>query len=770
MIAKIFGYFGQSFRRKLLIFTLSLTILTTVVLYLYLMNNFRTITQFSLAQNTVSMEQTVEEYLTKYAQEKSTSTGYQLEAAQNNITVLGRTAQRIIDNYDEISQNPAIFDLSIFKTDLADAAGGKSADVSALVDTFIPPPIVDDPKSEQLARVSSLLNLNIDAVYDANVNNAFVYFVGNPPITRAYPNYHLVDLLGEGVQLLFWKDYFAPNVEGWQQWYTDADLQARVPSPLTVETPYLDAAGQGMMVTMFYPLWDHKEDKFAGAVAADITLSNIIDNVLSIRVAKTGFAFLMNGKGEIIAMPEAGYKLYKVDLTETKVGGLSYYSGLLGNSSDNATKSMAADLLAQQEGVLKLTVGEGTGQAEKEIVAFASLPPLSDNRYQEDRWRIVISVPEAEIFEALYKTDAAITQKSLTMTAASLMLVFAFLAFTSIITLRFSNSVTRDMQSLAKAAAQVSAKDYNISLDIKSHDEVGKLGKAFQQMTGEIRDYTTNLETKVAERTADLQTANNQITQLNEKLKDENLRLGAELDVARRLQMMVLPQENETRDVPDLDISGYMQPADEVGGDYYDVLKMGEDVFLSIGDVTGHGLPSGVIMMMAQTSLLTLSQSGESDMKRILSLLNQVLYRNIERIHEDKNMTLAVIRYRDHEFNIVGQHKSVLICRKDGKVEEINTMDLGFPVGMEYDIDRFICAAELRLQPGDVMLLYTDGVTEAENNMQEMYTIVNLKSSLARYHTLDADGIRNGILSDLEAFIGGSRIYDDISMLVVKQK
>src|SRR5690606_26143747 len=104
-----------------------------------------------------------------------------------------------------------------------------------------------------------------------------------------------------------------------------------------------------------------------------------------------------------------------------------------------------------------------------------------------------------------------------------------------------------------------------------------------------------------------------QISRLNEQLQDENLRLSAELDVARHLQMMVLPSKTEMKMVEELDIAGYSRPADEVGGDYYDILRSGDAVYLGIGDVTGHGLPAGVIMLMAQTALLTLVQTGEQD-------------------------------------------------------------------------------------------------------------------------------------------------------------
>ncbi len=767
MIQRIKDFFGRSFYRKLLLFNVTMVFLTAVVLFLYLTNNFKTITDFSLAQNSLGIEATTLEYLDKYTGEKANSTWLQLQAAQDNLAVLGRTAQKIIDHSDEFGDET--FDNPLFQTELSEEMGALTTDASASVDALIPPEISDNPDAIAQLKNSALLNLSMDAVYDSNSNNAFIYYIGDmdAPVTRAYPNYHLVEILGEeGLSNLFWRDYFAPNVAGWESWYTDEALQERVPNPITVEAPYNDAAGQGLIVTMFYPLWDHETDEFAGAVGADIVLNQIVESVLSIQVAQSGFAFLMNDKGEIIAMPEEGYNLLDISLDETAQGELSYLTGAMTDSGETAVQEMAADMLANDKGIHALTLDDGSHY----LVSYESLPPFSDYQYEEDRWRVGIIVSENEIFDVLNQTDAAIRTKSAGISAVSLALAALFLVVATAITMRFANNVTRDLRTLAQAAEQVSAKNYDVDIDVKSHDEIGQLGNAFESMIRDIHDHTVNLETKVDERTADLQQANQQINHLNEQLKDENLRLGAELDVARQIQMMVLPSESETAAIEDLDIACYMRPADEVGGDYYDVLRIGDSVFIGIGDVTGHGLPAGIIMLMAQTSLLTLSHSGEQDMEKMMAILNRVIYQNIVRIDENKSMTLAAIRYQDRKFNLVGQHESVLICRKNGQVEEIDTIDLGFPIGLESDIADFIASTQFELEPEDTLLLYTDGITEAENEAGEMYMLERLIDGLAAYHTMDAKPMMEQILADLYAYIGETRVYDDISIVVIKQE
>lgn len=769
MFKRIKYFFDKSFQRKLLTFNILLVGLTTLFLFLFLTNNFRNITDFALEENKRGITQTVEEYLTIYAQEKATSTWFQLQDAQANLSILGTTAQKTLDNYDEIKANTAVFDIPIFQTELEEERGALTADANAKVDVLIPPSIADNLKAAELAAVSAMLNLNMDAIFAANDSNALVYFVGNKetPITRAYPNVHLVEALGDDVDFLFWRDFFPDNVAAWENWYTNPDLQEQIPNPITVEAPYGDAAGQGAVMTMFYPLWDQKKDEFAGAVGLDISLDKIIEDVLSIRVAQTGFAFLVNSQGEVIAMPEEAYNLLGIEQKEIDHGGLLFNSGLMNEAGETAVQDLAATLQTEAEGVYKLKLENADTD---HLIAFASLPPLSNNQYQEDSWKIGIVAPEAEILELINVTESAITDRRNQMSTISIAMVIGFLLIVTFISVKFSNSVTQDLRTLSIAAEEVQGKHYDVEINLKSQDEIGQLGQTFQSMTQEIQAYTTNLEGMVAARTEDLQQANDEITRLNGQLKDENVRLGAELDVARQLQMMVLPPESETRAIPDLDIACYMEPADEVGGDYYDVLQVGDSVYLSIGDVTGHGLSSGVVMLMAQTAFLTLSQSGERDISRIVSVLNKVLYTNILRIRENKNMTLAVIQYDEKGYSVVGQHESVLICRTDGTVEEIDTIDLGFPLGLDDDIDAFIASQQFQLTPGDVMLLYTDGITEAENSEQQQFGLVKLKELLSQYHDLEAKEIMDSIMKDVYGFIDTTPIYDDITMMVIKQK
>ncbi len=278
------------------------------------------------------------------------------------------------------------------------------------------------------------------------------------------------------------------------------------------------------------------------------------------------------------------------------------------------------------------------------------------------------------------------------------------------------------------------------------------------------------LEATVAQRTKELAEANAEVLTLNKRLQTENSRLATELDIARQLQQMILPNTSELQDLPDLDIACTMVSATEVGGDYYDVIRVSDRILVSIGDVTGHGIESGVMAIMAQTAIQTLVQTQTTDPINLHRVLNQVLYGNIQRMQSDKSMTLALLDYGSGKLSVSGQHESVLVIRHNGELQEIDTMDLGFPLALEADITPFVGVTELVLHPGDVVLLYTDGITEAENPLKERYGIKRLKQVLQLNYLSSAQQILTAIMDDLMQFINRQAILDDCTLVVLKKQ
>ena len=255
------------------------------------------------------------------------------------------------------------------------------------------------------------------------------------------------------------------------------------------------------------------------------------------------------------------------------------------------------------------------------------------------------------------------------------------------------------------------------------------------------------------------------------KLEKENLRMSAELGVAQRIQKMVLPHPDELKLCRGLEVGAWMDPAAEVGGDYYDVLPQEDgSVYLGIGDVTDHGLQSGVVMLMTQSAFrATLSQ--KPDLKDALHRINSVLYENIHtRLIDDRNMTLSLLHYQEGKVKITGQHETVILLRKDKeKPEYINTLDFGIYIGLTNDIDEHIREYNFELNVGDLMLLYTDGATEAENQQKEMFGQIRLMASLEKHRKAASQEIVTGINADIRSWMGSGELLDDITLVAIRR-
>ncbi|MCY1006802.1 SpoIIE family protein phosphatase [Nannocystis pusilla] len=509
---------------------------------------------------------------------------------------------------------------------------------------------------------------------------------------------------------------------------------------------------------------------FAGAVGVDVTLGQLIRYVQDLELAGSGFAFLAQENGNVFAVNADGQEILGLQQASGSSGaGVDIFQQFLHQSRDPAIRALAlpgGDAVDYRDPV---AIG-----GKDYVVVLKRLDPFNvwsgSTDIVPERWTLGFVVPAAEIYASLHKAQDTIAASSRGILSSQIVITLVALAIVMFGILLVSRRMTGALVDLAAGAGKIAQKDYDVRVDVRSDDEFGALGRAFNQMAAEIRAYTHDLERLVEQRTAELQRASREIMALNERLKQENLRLGAELDVARRLQLMVLPQERELAELEGLDVAGYMRPADEVGGDYYDVLRAGDGVKIGIGDVTGHGLESGVLMLMIQTAVRTLQAAEERDAERFLNIVNKVLYQNIQRVGLDRTATLVLLDYAQGVLRLTGQHEEAVVVRRNGSIERIDTVDLGMPVGLEVDIAAFIARTELRLSPGDVVVLYTDGITEAEDIHGEQYGIDRLCEVVHRVHERPAADIKQAIVDDVMRFIGAQKVFDDITTVVIKRR
>jgi serine phosphatase RsbU (regulator of sigma subunit) len=255
------------------------------------------------------------------------------------------------------------------------------------------------------------------------------------------------------------------------------------------------------------------------------------------------------------------------------------------------------------------------------------------------------------------------------------------------------------------------------------------------------------------------------------KLENDNIRMGMELDVARKIQKMMLPKDYEFAQSKDLLIAARMDPASEVGGDFYEFLPQDDgSVVLAIGDVTDHGLQSGIVMLMAQSTIRTITDGQQTNLIQAMNRVNTVLYRNIRnRLDDKRNLTLSIAKIQDNHLTVCGQHENILYYNAtNDTVDIISTADLGIYVGLIEDISEYLTEITLKFNSGDVYMFYTDGLTEAENEKGEYYGEDRMLEKFKEAASLAPDTLIDAIYKDVYAFMGNKEILDDITVMIVK--
>ena len=258
------------------------------------------------------------------------------------------------------------------------------------------------------------------------------------------------------------------------------------------------------------------------------------------------------------------------------------------------------------------------------------------------------------------------------------------------------------------------------------------------------------------------------VEEATRRQRAEQTRMAQELEIAARIQTGILP--NEVR-VDGLEIAARMSPATEVGGDYFDILPCEGGCWLGIGDVAGHGLHTGLVMLMIQSivAATTLARPSATPAEAWLAL-NAVLCENVRgRLGRDEHATVTLLRYRQTGlFEFAGAHEDLLIYRASTRrCEVIDTPGLWAGISTQVPPGA-VPNGSFRLAPGDVLVLYTDGVTEARSPDSGLFGVDRLCQELLRVAELPVANILEHILACVDDWM--TRRRDDQTLVVLRYR
>ena len=286
----------------------------------------------------------------------------------------------------------------------------------------------------------------------------------------------------------------------------------------------------------------------------------------------------------------------------------------------------------------------------------------------------------------------------------------------------------------------------SMEVSVKTGNEIEELFDSFKAMYGDVRDYINQLSVVTAEKE----------------------RIGAELDVAAHIQASMLPCIFPAfPERKEIDIYATMDPAKEVGGDFYDFFMV-DDRHLAIvmADVSGKGIPAALFMVIGKTLIKDHTTPGR-DLGKVFTAVNNLL---CEANSEGLFITAfeGVLDFVTGEFNFVNAgHEMPFVCKTDGAFEPYKIRPGFVLAGMENMRYR---AGSMILEPGDKIFQYTDGVTEATNIHNELYGMERLEVILNKVKCGTPHEILPAVKADVDEFVGEAPQFDDITMLCLEYK
>lgn len=304
-----------------------------------------------------------------------------------------------------------------------------------------------------------------------------------------------------------------------------------------------------------------------------------------------------------------------------------------------------------------------------------------------------------------------------------------------------SAKLTKPIGQLVDGANEIAKGNFDTQVNIQTSDEMNFLGEAFNKMA---KDLGASVEAKLYKE-----------------------RVTNELQIASTIQKQLIPKV--LPQIVGLDIASGIIPAEEIGGDMYDFLKLSDKKLLFyLGDVTGHGVPAGIVSSIA--SALFYGYANEPDLKRIIVDVNRVL---TAKTLTNMFMTLCLMQWdaESNKFSYVNAgHDQIIHYKAKDKSVELAPAG-GIALGMLPDVSKSVNVREIDFQPGDYLIIYSDGIPESWKSGNEMYGMERLQNAIKDFGNglVTALAMKEAILSDVEQFVQGYKQMDDITLIVVKR-
>ncbi len=476
--------------------------------------------------------------------------------------------------------------------------------------------------------------------------------------------------------------------------------------------PYYDAGGgEATMATYSVPIYQGIGDRrrFRGVLTADLSLQGLRAYLSTVRPYRSGYVFIVSRKGRFIFHPDGRLVLKETIFTAAKRRG------------DTALKSIGTAMTGGRAGFREIADFH-TGRN-----SYLYFTPLLDTG-----WSLGIMIPSEELFEG---------ERTLALALIAIG-VGGFILMTLVIVI-IARTIARPVRTLALATERIARGDLDEPLPaIAMGDEIGQLALSFDGMRLSLKEYIKNLAEATAARE----------------------RIEFELKLAHTIQADFLPLPIDPAQRSRFDLYALMEPAREVGGDLYDHL-LGADGRLTIlvGDVSGKGVPAALFMAVTITLFRNVMEDSSSPAETIARLNRALCDNNKSRLFVTAFCAVFDPATGELRYANAGHNPPVLAGGPKGP----RFLDIPECPAMGILPEAVYGEMSVTLGPGEALLVYSDGVTEAMTAAREQFSEENLLETASRADFSDAGSATRLVLDDVRRFTGGAPQSDDITIMAL---
>ncbi len=491
---------------------------------------------------------------------------------------------------------------------------------------------------------------------------------------------------------------------------------------------YWDSYGRGLTITCCAPFYG-ADGSFIGVIGMDILMKDLNESMVNDGIVDPTVATMIDEKGNVIASKDLD-----PDAQETY--------NIFSTESESILKPIGQLIIEQEDGIMK------TGEDERAVyVSYATIDSTG--------WRLCIIspvsnviVPANEIRESIdSNTDSVVSSVLmgvLRVIQNCLVLIGVILLLITFTAGRFSKKISDPLKQLERDVRNISDGDLDYRTQVSTDDEIGTLAQSFNEMTDSLQHYISDLKEVTA--------------------KEE--RIASELSVATNIQASMLPRNFDEINAShrEFDLYATMDPAKEVGGDFYDFFLVDDDhLALVIADVSGKGVPAALFMMISKMLIRNRAEMGGTPAE-VLSYANDKLCEGNE-LEYFVTVWMAIIELSTGKGIAANAgHEHPAIRRANGEWELVKYRHSPAVATME---GLTFKEHEFELDPGDSLYVYTDGVPEATDAGNGQFDTDRMLSALNKDPKASPEALLAAVKADIDEFVGDAEQFDDITMLAI---